>query len=806
MYARKEQIMSHDAIDRSAISILPVVPEWPNAGGRRIVFLLDTSSATEATILQRWIAQNCALNKTLRVDTAPLPPSRRRKKNPNFAAKLEMALHADDDPLLAPLRIAWLPKEVAGARKVRFRDLLTFRDPRDPSWIREKWTLRFQPDRCRIVCGQPAPLSELNRRWLETNATPDTSMRNFIYFVALQAGLALERAERQLRGMRYKVPRFIHEDLLGSARFRSGLSSICREHGKSETRALRDAKRYLKEIAATHSPFVIDLAARLIRWLHTRSYSNLSYDQEGLSKIYALAQRRPVIFLPSHKSNLDHLVLQYVLYENGHPPNHTAGGINMNFFPIGALLRRSGTFFIRRSFRNNYIYKFVLRQYVEYLIENRFPLEWYIEGGRSRSGKLLPPRFGMLAYVVDAYRCGRSEDVILVPVSIAYDQIPDVCDYTEEQRGAKKQKENLGWFVRALRNLRQKNGEIHLRFAAPISLREHLGSPSVCSETHGDSPDLGIQKLGFEVCVRINRVTPITPISLVTLSLLSADDRALSLEEIRLELCDILTYVAQRNLPTTIPLQLHSEASICEILQPLIRNGIVTCFSEGQENVYAIEAGAYLSAAYYRNTIIHFFLTGAILELALLGAMRKTKEDPVTRFWSETLAIRDLLKFEFFFADKESFHREIRSELLLLDSHWENLLRQGAEGVRTLLQRIRPLKAHLVLRPFFAAYRIVGDALEKHEIRTKIDEENFLASCLALGKQYRLQQRIRSSESLSKVLFATALDLARNRNLLTTSTDIAARRTQFAKEIRDVLHRTDTIQALSVSRRAGLIE
>ena len=101
-------------------------------------------------------------------------------------------------------------------------------------------------------------------------------------------------------------------------------------------------------------------------------------------------------------------MLQYALHERGLPPNHTAGGINMNFFPIGPLVRRSGVFFIRRSFKDNPIYKFVLRQYIDYLIEKRFSLEWYVEGGRSRSGKLLPPRFGLLAYVVDAWRRGRA--------------------------------------------------------------------------------------------------------------------------------------------------------------------------------------------------------------------------------------------------------------------------------------------------------------------------------------------------------------------------------------------------------------
>src|SRR5207247_7828885 len=126
---------------------------------------------------------------------------------------------------------------------------------------------------------------------------------------------------------------------------------------------------------------------------------------------------------------------------------HTAGGINMNFFPMGGLMRRTGIFFIRRSFKDNEVYKFVLRQYIDYLIEKRFPLEWYIEGGRSRSGKLLPPRFGLLAYVVDSYRRGRADDVALIPVSIAYDQISDVQDYAHEQRGGVKQRESFGWFV-----------------------------------------------------------------------------------------------------------------------------------------------------------------------------------------------------------------------------------------------------------------------------------------------------------------------------------------------------------------------
>src|SRR5262249_44380568 len=155
---------------------------------------------------------------------------------------------------------------------------------------------------------------------------------------------------------------------------------------------------------ATHSPHTIDLVANLTRLIYRQGYGeSLHYDRARLAEIYAPPPRYPVVFLPSHKSNLDPPGLPYPLPENGPPPHHTPRGHTMKFFPMGPLVRRSGVFFIRRTFKDDPVYKLVLRHYLDYLIEKRFSLEWYVEGGRSRSGKLLPPRFGLLANVVDAY-------------------------------------------------------------------------------------------------------------------------------------------------------------------------------------------------------------------------------------------------------------------------------------------------------------------------------------------------------------------------------------------------------------------
>ena len=770
---------------------------------RNTVFLVDASSRLERNLIEAWI--ETGRNGT-RCAVVPIPPSRGRRRPPLDDA-LEAALATDDDPILAPLRVAWFPKTRDGVRTARVSDLWTFGDPRDPGSIRQSWIVRNSPDRFRVVEAEPAPLSDLRRRWHEASGSDSAHILGLAEFVARQAALALERAERRLRGARYKVPRFVREDILARPAFRGGIVKLAGDVDRPVAEIERETARYLNEIAAVHSPYTIDLAAQLIKLLYTRGYNEkLRYDSKQLEEIFALGQRHPLVFLPTHKSNLDHLVLQYILYETGHPPNHTAGGINMNFFPIGPILRRSGIFFIRRTFHDNPVYKFVLQHYIDYLIEKRFSLEWYLEGGRSRSGKLLPPRFGLFAYVVDAFQRGKSEDVYLIPVSIAYEQIGDVGDYVAEQRGAAKEAESFGWLVRFVSRLRRKNGDIHVRFGAPLSLRENSSASPPDSPPDPGEKNLTVQKIAFETAVRINRVTPITPTSLVTMALLGYGDRALTLAEVVESLDELVRYASRKQLPATIPLDAFDTALIESTLETLVESGVVTVFTEGPEAVYAIGANQHLAAAYYRNTIIHFFVNGAIAELSLVRAAEPDVGDPLAEFWAATLRLRDLLKFEFFFADKDEYENELRREVAMHDPDWERRLAGGPDEILDTLRRVHPLSAHRVLRPFLEAYRVVSDILERGEVHPA-DGSGFSDACLALGEQYKLQKRIRSAESISKALFATAEKLANNRGLLEEdATEARQRRKELAREIRQAIRHIDAIDALAQGRQAGLLK
>jgi glycerol-3-phosphate O-acyltransferase len=519
--------------------------------------------------------------------------------------------------------------------------------------------------------------------------------------------------------------------------------------------------------------------------VYRQGYGSIIYDAQAVKEIAALGQDHPIVFLPSHRSNLDRLSLQYLLWENDLPPNHTAAGINMNFFPVGPLIRRTGAFFIRRSFKDNHLYKYVFRSYLDYLVERRFPLEWYMEGGRSRSGKLLPPKYGLLGWVVESVHRHKADDLYLIPTSITYDQIMDVADYASEARGGTKEKESFGWALKAIRSLRRRYGNIHVRFAEPMSVSKEIPP--------GDDDEVSIelQKLAFEVMFRIGQVTPITPTAVVAIALLSARGKALDTHAIVARAGEIDAYVEEMDLPTTEPLHLERASEVIRTIDQLAAHGSVSRTRSPAGDVFHLAGEQCLQAAYYRNAVVQFFAPGAIAELAVLAA----EPDRPESVFEDVTRLRDLLKFEFFFPEREAFHSQVEAELGLMAGDWRSALEGGPEAV---LANAPLLRAHWAVLPFLESYQIVADLLVDHV--GDVDRKAFVASCLQLGARYRLEGRVGTDESISGVLFASALDLAANRGLL----DSAERplRLAWAREIADTRARAERVAELAEARLA----
>ncbi|MGH9138421.1 MAG: glycerol-3-phosphate 1-O-acyltransferase, partial [Acidimicrobiales bacterium] len=714
------------------------------------LYITAASSPVEERILRDWIAEH---------GTEPSDVVN------NDPAALRGRLEGDDgQSSLVALSVSWLPPERGGQRAARVSDLLRLRNPRRPRTRLQQRIVRTDPDRYRVIVAEPATVEDLQKRWADTADIGDAADADALAaFVSRQATLALDRAERAVIGTEYKVARLVIEELVDSRRWHEMVADLADEVDEPESEVAERAAGYLEEMVATHSRAAMDVTDQLLGWL-ARAYP-VKVDESRLARLVELNRRHSLVFLPSHRSYLDPMILGPALHTHGLPPNHVLGGINVSFWPMGPLARRSGIVFIRRSFRDNLVYKRVLREYLAYLVRKRFNLEWYIEGGRTRTGKLRQPRYGILNYVVDAFRSGDVDDVFLVPTSIVYDQLHEAGMLAAEARGAAKPKENVGFMVKMGRAQQQRFGSAHVSFGEPLSMREGLAP--------ADDP-LAVAKLAFEVCHGINQTTPITTTSLVALALLGVDDRALTLGEVRAVLDPLLAFVEARRLPTTGE-SLYTDGTVTRTLEALARNHVVTRFDGGTEPVFAIGPDQHLVAAFYRNGAIHFFVTRAIAELVLAGlrgpnamtglrgpnamtglrgpnAMSSQAPDPE----AEGLALRDLLKFEFFFADKAEFVDELHRELDELGDDW----------------RAAPvLVAHRVLRSFLEAYLVVADRLAASDPRTAIDEDEFVEECEGVARQYRLQQRIGSGDSISRELFRTALQLAANRDLVDPGRD-----------------------------------
>jgi glycerol-3-phosphate O-acyltransferase len=507
----------------------------------------------------------------------------------------------------------------------------------------------------------------------------------------------------------------------------------------------------------------------------------------------------PAVLLFSHRSYLDGVIVPVAMQENRLPPVHTFAGINLSFGFMGPLMRRSGAIFIRRKL-DDPLYKYVLKQFVGYIVEKRFNLSWSIEGTRSRTGKMLPPKLGLLAYVADAYLDGRSDDILLQPVSISFDQLHETAEYAAYARGGEKTPEGLSWLYNFIKAQGERNyGKIYVRFPEAVSMREYLGEPHGSMTEDQAAKRLAMQKMAFEVAWRILRATPVNATGLVSALLLAARGVALTLDQLHHTLQDSLDYLERKQTPmTNSALRLRTPDGVRAAVDALSNGHPITRVDGGRESVWRIAPEDEHEGAFYRNTLIHAFLETSIVDLSLAHAWR-ADGDRLEAFWTQAMRLRDLLKFDFYFADSTAFREHIAEEMSWLDD-WEANVAAGGDRIAGMLRAKRPLIAGAMLRPFFEAYALLADVLL--DAPAEIDEKALTTKALGVGRQYVAQDRLRSNEAVSALLFATARQVAADQHLLEPAADLAERREAFATELRNILRDMD--QADQISREQFL--
>ncbi len=578
--------------------------------------------------------------------------------------------------------------------------------------------------------------------------------------------------------------------ILDDPAFVAELAEAAREAGKTPQKARAYAAKCLREIEATPRASWLRPAARLARFVYTRSYeAKLDINLDQLRSIRAQSREKLILFLWSHKSHMDSFVFLLSLYENRFKPLPLIfAGVNMNFLGFGALARRVGAIFLRRSFADDPIYKLVFKRYIDFVIRNKMPLSWSIEGTRSRTGKLSPPKLGVLNWVMEACEREQMNDVLVVPVSIAFDRIAEINDYVAMQQGAPKRKESLKWFIDYVFGQRTPYGKVYVRYGEPIPLPPAAIDPA---STEGRKR-LEITQLAFEASRQIEQITPIKATDVLTMVLLGANRRALTSSEIARQAADIVQLVEERALPVATGFSLHSQEQVDAAVLALTNSGLVQRFDKADEPVFYIPRREHLAAAYYRNTVTHFFLNAALGEMGLALCSLDIEQPGEMTLRKHVKALRNLYKFEFFFQTSGEFWKDVLAYTNARYPNWQT----GEKSLDRHLRDQPPLFGHAILRSFTEAYLVMAVGLLNLDGAPVDDRKAFTRSLLDQGRQMLLRQTISGESSVSQDLFTNGLRLAEHLGLL--NGDCAALREErrlFAERVLAALRAIDLLQS-----------
>ena len=444
----------------------------------------------------------------------------------------------------------------------------------------------------------------------------------------------------------------LFHSLLKSESLRKAIQEEAANKKISETQARETAIEYLDEIAADYSDSLVRIAERFLTWLWNKLYSGINI--KGAEQVRQLHHDgHEIVYVPCHRSHMDYLLLSYILYYQGMVPPHIAAGINLNFWPAGPMFRRGGAFFIRRSFNGNKLYTAVFREYLDQLFAKGYSVEYFSEGGRSRTGRLLAPKTGMIAMTMNSVLRGIERPVTLVPVYLGYDHVMEVATYHKELSGKKKKKESVWQVFGAIRKLGN-FGQGYVNFGEPITLQNFLNERAPNWRTElADDPEQkpswltpAVNVLANRVMTNINDAAAASSVTLTSLVLLATDQNALERSLLERQLDLYLTLL--KKVPYTTYTSVAEGDGKHLVQQGLELNKFVVC-ADPLGEIVSIEASQAVSMTYYRNNIIHLFIVPSLIA----SCLTHNEQIPRQQVVSIVADFYPLLKAELFMGIKD---------------------------------------------------------------------------------------------------------------------------------------------------------
>lgn len=572
---------------------------------------------------------------------------------------------------------------------------------------------------------------------------------------------SVDKIKRAIVGPTLKSKLELKEIILHHPRLETFMQRRTRASGQEIWKVRMEADQYLNEIAADYSYPLIRFGERVLNWMWNTLFDGIDLDMESLQRVKHAARHNTIVYIPCHKSHIDYLILSYILFENNLYTPFVAAGKNLAFWPLGSLFRRCGAFFIRRSFKGQKFYAEVFSLYVKTMVQLGHNIEFFIEGGRSRTGKMVLPKLGLLAILIQAVEDGFCDDLVFVPTSICYDRIPEEEAYMKEVSGGVKVDENIGQLVRARRFLKKSYGRVYVQFAEPISYRRYLEKRRLDlaglrpRERHAMYRDFA-----YRIINSINQSSLVTPHALAACAFLSPSHHGVSLGEFR-EVCRVFyDYLVDREVRFSKTLRSY-DVIVNETLWDLERNKLVSKLKDEdddlEEQVYIMDDSKRLTLEYYKNNIVHFLLPAMYVSTSVLA--QQTFRFSISQLLEDMAFMKNFFKYEFVYDNEVSDERMIE-EVLQTFERLEWLHRVGQDDQPFILSHSGLRAAHSfhgLLRNYFEGYWLVLRAF-KYLQKRSYTEKDFMKKVLNLGQKALKLELVERGEAVSKIIFANALN------------------------------------------------
>lgn len=697
-----------------------------------------------------------------------------------LAGLLDIATTTSRRVFLVPQTLVWTMRPER--RGFWLRDFL-FSPAEFPGEVRALAQLGANLEHVVVRAGEPLDL----RDFLATENPADPHVvRRLVYALLRKA----TRERKSVVGPAQKPPDRVREEVLKSPRLASVLRDMAAGDEAKLAEVTTSARAMLRDLQAEPDPSTMRVLETMADTIAERVFAGIDVDLEGMERVRDAARRGSVVLLPSHKSHVDYLLLHYVLRKHALSVPLVAAGDNLSFFPVGPLLRRSGAFFIRRSFRGDKLYAIVVDAYIRRLLRDGHAVEVFLEGGRSRTGKLLPPQVGLLNMVVEAALGLGDRPVSFVPVSIGYERMMEETEFLRELSGEAKKGEDIHSLLSAGRALLQSYGRPNIQFGRVIDLGEQRRSMSLPDDPTPAKRRALVNTLASLVMDEINRVTAVTPGALVATVLLCHPRRGMPHRELvdrSRRLLSLVREVGARTTPSATegPEGALSEASLRDACEVYVRGGLLRRHVPGdtltgvrekqgaaprdEDVIWIVPEERRIALDISKNMIVHLFVDRALVAVAL-GAREGAAPAPSDPAAHDTTAAGALARAGFL---ARLFRFELNTRQgAAFDARFQQTIDAMVAASELALgasSRLVPGPGHdgldgrgwllfyaAVLRNFLEGYRIAARALRTLVLGPS-DKGELVVRALRIGEQMFLGGEIERAEAVSRPIVDNAL-------------------------------------------------